>query len=192
MAASPHGSDVHLNYGLGDGSRQDDYRMALPSATPLSHSSPALRTGDVFDPSKLLCSQLPAGLGSQLKELAAYDEKLSGELETVVDEEYKEFIALAARLGGERQRIDRLAHWAGDSGQEGLEGVRLCVEQERIEVMAAQSDVQRLLTSRQAIETRKVRQILNESGPTLRTTLNVPHLRTVFRPISGHCSLSLI
>ncbi|PWN24094.1 COG2-domain-containing protein [Microstroma glucosiphilum] len=144
----------HLEYEH-DHTRPDNHHMTLPSATPLSHSSPALRAGEVFNPSDLLCSLLPASLGSHSKQLTAYDDQLSGELETVVDDEYKEFIALAARLGGERQRIDRLAHWAGDSGQEGLEGVRLCVDKERDEVMAAQSDVLHLLTSRQAIETRK-------------------------------------
>lgn len=162
MAVSPRSTGAsfeHAEPGY-EGARQGSHLMALPSATPLSHSSPALRTGEVFNPSDLLCSLLPAPLGSQSKQLASYDEKLSEELEAVVDDEYKEFIALAARLGGERQRIDRLAHWAGDSGQEGLEGVRLCVEKERNEVIAAQSGVQHLLNSRQAIETRKVRRDL--------------------------------
>lgn len=132
----------------------------LPSATPLSHSHPSLSApSGSFSPSSLLLSLLPSSLSSLATQLSSYDETLTSELQSVVDAEYRDFIALSDRLGGERHRIERLAHWAssggGDAGGEGLEGARVQVEREREEVLRAQRSVEELLRSRGQAEERR-------------------------------------
>lgn len=126
----------------------------LPRAAVLSHDHPDLRS-PTFSPSSLLCSLLPNSISSIATQLTAYDEDISAELQAVVDAEYRDFVDLASRLAGERQRIDRLANWADGTGQEGLEGVRKRVDKERQHVEKAQEEVQDLIQSRQVAEERK-------------------------------------
>ncbi|PWN30830.1 COG2-domain-containing protein [Jaminaea rosea] len=126
----------------------------LPSAAVLSHDHPDLRS-PTFSPSNLLCSLLPNSISGIATQLTAYDEDISAELQAVVDAEYRDFVDLASRLAGERQRIDRLANWADGAGQEGLEGVRERVDMEREHVELAQLEVEDLIHSRQHAEERK-------------------------------------
>lgn len=126
----------------------------LPRAAVLSHDHPDLRS-PTFSPSSLLCSLLPNSISSIATHLTAYGEDISAELQAVVDAEYRDFVDLASRLAGERQRIDRLANWADGTGQEGLEGVRKRVDKERQHVEKAQEEVQDLIQSRQVAEERK-------------------------------------
>lgn len=135
--------------------------LALPRAATLSHHHPNLRNDDGlvasqgFSPSQLLCSLLPNSLPSIAKQLADYEQVVSRELQAVVDAEYRDFIDLASRLAGERQRIDRLAHWATGLDHEGLEGVRKKVVQEKEQMNAAQTEVENLLRVKSATESRR-------------------------------------
>ncbi|CAO1626131.1 unnamed protein product [Parajaminaea phylloscopi] len=130
---------------------------SLPTAAILSHEHPELKreAGGSFSPSDLLCSLLPNTLSTVAQDLSSHDAEISTELRSIVDKEYRDFIQLATRLAGERQRIDRLAHWADGTGQEGLEGVRLRVQLEKDHIQSAQSEVQDLISAKGAVENRR-------------------------------------
>lgn len=135
----------------------DPSSLRLPTAAKLSHDHPELCSGltKPFSPSDLLTSLLPNSLPGIARELNRYDEVISAELQGIVDEEYRDFIDLAARLAGERQRIDRLAHWADKASQEGLEGVRKRVQREKDYVHAAQLGVEDLIRAKDDAELRR-------------------------------------
>ncbi|CAO1613356.1 unnamed protein product [Jaminaea pallidilutea] len=128
----------------------------LPTAASLSHRHADLDPSatPIFSSSDLLCSLLPNTLPSLAANLARYDAEISDELQDVVDAEYRDFIQLASRLAGERQRIDRLANWAAVEGQEGLEGARSHVSTERASVHKALTELQMLQAGKQATESR--------------------------------------
>lgn len=140
----------------------------LPAASALSHQHPHLTDPSWTDPSDLLCSLLPASLSTVAQQLSAFDRQLTDELQAVVDAEHRDFIALASKLGGEKQRIDRLTYWAAAgpspstaisrtdplTPSKGLEGIRRQVESEQIHIQQSQHDVQRLLHTKNQLDNR--------------------------------------
>jgi hypothetical protein len=131
---------------------------ALPAPPPLSHADPHLQAA-VFSPSAFLLSRTPGMSLSEISaSLAAYAGALRAELASVVDRDFRAFVALAGALSAEKARIARLG-WRDEEQEGGLRvgEVRELVARAKDDLEDVRHEVQAVMREREQVAEQQVR-----------------------------------